>query len=560
MGNYSFTPEPTSANGSGVYSLGSGSGGGSGASYGSGSGSGYDVGSGSDGSGSGSGSGGGSGSGFGSGSGSGGSGSYTPPVTPAAATVTLSASAATVQQGGAVTFTVDVWGTGGATPTGTVGLGALGYPSATLSPVAAGHAQATLTVNPVTAAPGGYWLYATYTGDATFPAAGDYTGHAINVTAPPVVAPPPVVAGTAGVYGVVLKSASWGEHGSSDLEVSAGGVEVVGDEAGDNYAMVSAASPLDAVRQALYGTLTVGANTYTLTPATLSADPAAHAPFLMVAVGDGYEVRLEDLAATPQACDWDYNDTVWKVDLTQYTDDTPNSTSAVAVPTDPNSPFLADPPKPPVTIDNAPVTVSKQAMTWITEGKVNTKVVTEKKVKDSDPTVLAIEVSLTGGHTDGVFKPVNIKVGANTSAERTVTLTLTGKVLNPKADREKEAFEVKFEGSVNDPGFKSDAKKEDQEAFPKITTVRPTVIAGKQVSLTKTSFPTKWTARQIELFVTAACGDARRKADGTTWVPSNDPNAGSFEATESGVVIAGKWVFDPKKGTMTVAEAFPRAK
>ena len=173
-----------SSYGSGSYGSGSyGSGSGAGSSYGSGSG-GYGSGSGGYGSGSGAY---GSGSG-GAGSGSG-SGSYTPP-TPAAVLVTISASASSVAQGGTVTYTVDVWDASGGTrtPTGTVGVGGtFGYYAGALHEVAVGHAQATVTLDPVTAAAGVYSAFAYYNTDGVFPA-GMSGGVTLTVTAP---APPP---------------------------------------------------------------------------------------------------------------------------------------------------------------------------------------------------------------------------------------------------------------------------------------------------------------------------------------------------------------------------------
>jgi hypothetical protein len=204
--------------------------------------------------------------------------------------------------------------------------------------------------------------------------------------------------------------------------------------------------------------------------------------------------------------------------------------------------------------------VSNQAMDWITDGTINKTVVTEKKVNPGDPTVLVAEISLTGGHMDGAYKTVEAKekIGAGTSAERTIIITVTGKVKDPKAKTAEEAYEIEYTGSVNDP-IPAAPMPKDLANFPLITTVRPKVNAGKPVKLDKTAFPTKWNAKLIETMIVAAVGDARKQtAPGVVWTPNpKDPNAGKFQATENGVIISGKWAFDAKAGTLSVEEAYP---
>ncbi len=100
----------------------------------------------------------------------------------------------------------------------------------------------------------------------------------------------------AGTFGLTQESAPWGEQGSNALSVTAGGLEVGGDEAGDSYATVQAQSPLDAVRQALTGGVTVGGHLYNLTPATLSDNPADQLTKALAELKAAGQARVEAVA------------------------------------------------------------------------------------------------------------------------------------------------------------------------------------------------------------------------------------------------------------------------
>jgi hypothetical protein len=123
-------------------------------------------------------------------------------------------------------------------------------------------------------------------------------------------------------YTVTLDCPAQGVHGESDLSVTGGGLSAT-------TTAVWADSPADAVRLALTGQVSVGGQTYEVRQGTISENAAVQAPFLLVPMTNGYEVRLEDLAATPQQADWDYNDTTWKVNVSLLPDppgDTPKPT------------------------------------------------------------------------------------------------------------------------------------------------------------------------------------------------------------------------------------------
>lgn len=105
------------------------------------------------------------------------------------------------------------------------------------------------------------------------------------------------------LYQVNLESPSRGELGESALAITNGGLHTT-DEVTTN-------STIEAVMRALGGSVQVGEHTNELTPETISTNPADQTPFLLIETETGNEVRLEDLAATPQQADWDYNDHAW---------------------------------------------------------------------------------------------------------------------------------------------------------------------------------------------------------------------------------------------------------
>ncbi|WP_162656534.1 DUF4347 domain-containing protein [Tuwongella immobilis] len=59
----------------------------------------------------------------------------------------------------------------------------------------------------------------------------------------------------------------------------------------------------------------MGEHSIELNPNTISTNPADQTPFLLLESNQGFEIRLEDLAATPEISDWDYNDTVWFISV-----------------------------------------------------------------------------------------------------------------------------------------------------------------------------------------------------------------------------------------------------
>lgn len=127
-----------------------------------------------------------------------------------------------------------------------------------------------------------------------------------------------------------------GTHGSSDLTVTAGGLTTGDDD--DGAGLVWADSPVDAVALAVTGSVAVGVQTYELRQGTVSDDPSACTSFVLVPTADGYELRLEDLAATPRGSDWDDNDTTWGVSVTAIKEKVPAPTAPVALFTTPEPP------------------------------------------------------------------------------------------------------------------------------------------------------------------------------------------------------------------------------
>ncbi len=104
-----------------------------------------------------------------------------------------------------------------------------------------------------------------------------------------------------------------GPPGTGDLTVTAGGPAADGGV--DGAGLVWADGPADGVMLAPAGSVAVSVQTYELRPGTDSDGPAAYVPFVFVPTADGYELRLEDQAATPRGSDWDNNDTTWGVSV-----------------------------------------------------------------------------------------------------------------------------------------------------------------------------------------------------------------------------------------------------
>jgi hypothetical protein len=128
------------------------------------------------------------------------------------------------------------------------------------------------------------------------------------------------------VFNVRLLSPPEGVRGSTAASYVSGGlfVKSVYDPDGDGTAVVDAVSELEAIREAVTGGLTVGfggtpANqmySY-LNPSTVGLSVSEHKPFVVRSYVDmggvGWTIHLEDLAAFPASCDWDYNDFGWGV-------------------------------------------------------------------------------------------------------------------------------------------------------------------------------------------------------------------------------------------------------
>lgn len=119
------------------------------------------------------------------------------------------------------------------------------------------------------------------------------------------------------LFSVHLESPVLGEPGSSDRAVTAGGLGVAAecDPTGDGSVTVEAETAAEAVHLVLGGSVEAGGEWYTLTDGTLADTSAERTPFLLVPTAGGFEVRLEDLAATPIVSDWDYNDATWAVSV-----------------------------------------------------------------------------------------------------------------------------------------------------------------------------------------------------------------------------------------------------
>jgi hypothetical protein len=143
------------------------------------------------------------------------------------------------------------------------------------------------------------------------------------------------------LYAVTLDTPSQGRHGDSALTVTAGGLATA--------VNVWADSPAEAVKLGVSGRLELGGQAYEFSPQAVGTSAAGRQPFLLAATATGYQIWLEDLAGTPNASDWDYNDTAWDVGVVPVSPPTaPPPPMAPPLPPLPNGkdPLPTETPKP----------------------------------------------------------------------------------------------------------------------------------------------------------------------------------------------------------------------
>ena len=207
------------------------------------------------------------------------------------------------------------------------------------------------------------------------------------------------------VYEVRVISPLAGVEGDTAAPTTGSLALTGGTPAGTNQVRIAADSPQAAVEFALSGTMTTAWDgvdqQYTFAPSTVDTDPNQHTPFRLEMAGGAGLVRLEDLAATPAASDWDYNDRYWQVTASAV----PSSPPPADPPPGPPPPSSPPPPPPPPGGGSYPIVLDCGGTT-LTDSYDQTATLTWV-IQQNSETEMQWDYTLTNNNLDEVYESTN---------------------------------------------------------------------------------------------------------------------------------------------------------